>query len=140
MWFFTRTFICNNNTCVIVSKMNKHRILILMNPSYCHPWGRQRLLSACVSIWTESHKICKAWALINHVLWQCFRSYWLWFKSQIIESSTSISTSQLILTNRYQWINFIYRNVDFHPVVFWFRIIHHNSIFSTHVRRVLLFK
>ena len=29
-------------------------------PLYCRPKGRQRLLSACVSIGTESHKICKA--------------------------------------------------------------------------------
>ena len=38
------------------------------------------MLSACVSMWTESHKICKAWALINYVLPQYFRSYWLWLK------------------------------------------------------------
>ena len=27
---------------------------------YCGPKGRQKLLSACVNIWTEAHKICKA--------------------------------------------------------------------------------
>ena len=32
------------------------------------------------------------------------------------------------------------RSVDFHPITFCFPIIHHNSIFSTHVRRVFLFK
>ena len=26
----------------------------------CRPYGRQKLLSACVSIWAEVHKICKA--------------------------------------------------------------------------------
>ena len=43
-------------------------------PNNCN-W---RLLSACASVWTESFKICKSWALINHVLPQCFRSHWLW--------------------------------------------------------------
>ena len=31
---------------------------------YWRPKGRQKLLSACISMWTESHKICKAWTLI----------------------------------------------------------------------------
>ena len=44
----------------------------------CRPKGRQRLLSARVSMWTESHKIWKVWSLINHALSQCFLSYRLW--------------------------------------------------------------
>ena len=28
--------------------------------TYCRPSGRQRLLTACICMWTESHKICKA--------------------------------------------------------------------------------
>ena len=43
----------------------------------CRPQGRQKLLSAYVSIWTESHKICKAWVLINQILPRCFCSYGL---------------------------------------------------------------
>ena len=50
------------------------------------PPGRQRLLSVCVSMWLESQKISKAWALINQVPLLCFRSYGLWLTSQIIKS------------------------------------------------------
>ena len=35
---------------------------------YCRPFGRQRLLRACVSLWTDSHKFSKDWTLINQVL------------------------------------------------------------------------
>ena len=31
-------------------------------------YGRQKLMGACVSIWTESHKICKVWVLVNQIL------------------------------------------------------------------------
>ena len=31
---FTQTFPSNNNTCGITSKMNEHRLLILINTSY----------------------------------------------------------------------------------------------------------
>ena len=37
--------------------------------------GQQKLLSTCVSIWAEAHKICKAWVFINQILRWCFWSY-----------------------------------------------------------------
>ena len=36
-----------------------------------------KLLSACVGIWTEAHKICKPWVLMNQILPRCFCSYGL---------------------------------------------------------------
>ena len=59
--------------------------------------GRKRLLSACVSILTESRKICEVGALINQVLPRCFISQSLWLTGQSIESvhiSESIDTNQ----------------------------------------------
>ena len=50
----------------------------MLKKVYCRPLGRQKLLSACVSIWAEAHKICKAWVLINQILPWCFCSYGLW--------------------------------------------------------------
>ena len=66
-WYFTHAFIF----------LLFCRFIYLTLNINCHPSGRQRLLSACVSMWRESHKICKAGALVNHVLPQCFRSYGL---------------------------------------------------------------
>ena len=81
--------------------------------------GRQGLLSACLSTWTESHKICKVWALINLVLPRCFRSYGLWLTRQINHEDSWYQR-----VNRYSnW------NVNFH-------LRTHNSIFSTHLRKV----
>ena len=37
------------------------KMLKNLNVANCRPYGRQKLLSACVSIWTESHKICQTW-------------------------------------------------------------------------------
>ena len=33
-WSFNQTFTSNNNTCAIVSKINEHRLFILINTSY----------------------------------------------------------------------------------------------------------
>ena len=41
---------------------------------YYHPSGRQKLLNACVSIWTKVHKFCKARVIINQILQRCFCS------------------------------------------------------------------
>ena len=73
-----------------------------------------RLLSVCLSMWTESHKICKVWTLSNQELLRCFRSYILWLTSEIIKSldisesidinlSTSISQFNLIETSNFIW-------------------------------------
>ena len=59
--------------------------------------GWQRLLSAYVVLWTESHKIFKVWALMNKVLARYFTSYGKWLTSQIIksvDSNQSISINQ----------------------------------------------
>ena len=102
----------------------------------CRPHGRKKLLSACVSIWTETRKICKAWVLINQIQPRCFCSYGLWLnksnhrvKQADISKPTDITKSismNRILSNR---------SVDFHPGLFCFPIIHYNSIFPTHVKR-----
>ena len=66
--------------------------------------GRQRPLSACVSVWTESHKVYKVWALINKVLTRCFHSYGIWLTSQIIklvEISDSVDINQSIWMNQF---------------------------------------
>ena len=60
----------------------------------------QRLLTTRVSMWTESQKISKAGALINHALSQCFRSYRLWLNKSISSSQpllTILLTSQLTI-------------------------------------------
>ena len=51
-------------------------------------------------MWTESHKICKLWALNNQVLAPCFRSYRLWLTSQI-DISKSIDINQSISINHF---------------------------------------
>ena len=33
-WSFIHTFTSNNNTCGMISEMNEHRLLILINTSY----------------------------------------------------------------------------------------------------------
>ena len=99
------------------------------------------LMSACVSRWTESHKMRKAWALINHVLPQCFHSYWLLLSKsnhrvKQVDISESTNINQPISMNRLYPIEALI----FVRYFFGFPIIHHNSIFLAHVRRVLLFK
>ena len=94
--------------------------------------GPQRLLSASMSIWAESHKIFKCLALINQVLPRCFRSYGLWVANQIIKwvyISKSIDINQSIS------VNFVQSKRRFYPI-FFFPIIHHNSKFSTHQKTV----
>ena len=55
-----------------------------------------------------------------------------------IELNMFVSASQQKLTNRYQWIDFILSKRWFSSafIFFCFLIIHHNSIFANHVRRV----
>ena len=96
----------------------------------CRPSGRQKLLSACVSMWMESHKICKVWVFINQILSWCFHSCGLWLnKSNHRVKQAGISKS----TNINQSISIS----GFYPIhmlifiwgFFCFSIIHHNSIF-----------
>ena len=59
-------------------------------------------MSACVSMWTECHKISKVRVLINQVHRQCFRSYKLWLNKsnhriKQVDISESIDVNQLIL-------------------------------------------
>ena len=59
-----------------------------------------------VSICTESHKICKAWAFIDHVLLERFRSYWLWLNKSSdwvtkVDISESTNIKQSISMNRF---------------------------------------
>ena len=85
----------------------------------CRPQGRQKLLSSCVNIWSEAHKICKAWVLINQILPRYFCSYGLWLNKSDIESDNLISASQPILTNQYPRIDFIQSKR-------WFFLFSHN--------------
>ena len=96
------------------------------------------LLSSCVcvSMWTESHKLWKVWALINQVFPRCFLSFGFWLNNSNRVKQVDISES----TDIYQSISVN----QFYPVealIFirefcCFPIIHHNSIFSTHMRKV----
>ena len=55
------------------------------------------LLSACVSMWTEPHKICKVWARINQVLSRCSCSFGLWLnKSNHRVKQVDINKSTII--------------------------------------------
>ena len=108
--------------------------------NHCRQQGRQRLLNACVSMWTESHKICKTGTLINHAL-----PVFLFLLIMIKQVKSSSQICQYQRVNQYQLIDInasilSNRSVDFNPIIFYFLIIHHYSIFSTHVKRVLLFK
>ena len=96
--------------------------------------GQQKLLSTCVSIWTEAHKICKAWVLINQILPRRFYYYRLWLnksnhriKQADISEPTDINQS--ISVNQFYPIEALIFIRDF-----CFLIIYHNSIFSTHVK------
>ena len=48
------------------------------------------MLSACVSIWTKAHKICKAWVLINQIFSRWFWSYGLWLNKSNHQKQPSI--------------------------------------------------
>ena len=67
--------------------------------------GWQRLLSARVSMWTESHKIYKAWVFINQVLTRCFLSNGVWLISQIIKS---VWVSESVNINKSIWMDQFY--------------------------------
>ena len=93
--------------------------------SVCHRWflelvliaarkGRQRLLSACVRMWTESHKFCKVWAIINQFLIRFFLFFYgVWLTSQFIKPvwiCESVDINQSIWMNQFYAIeasNFI---------------------------------
>ena len=66
----------------VVSRLKRKNWNICLPCYHCSllPPIRAAEIVECVGIstWTEIHKISKAWALINHVLPQCFRSYRSW--------------------------------------------------------------
>ena len=69
---------------------------------YCHPM--EEIVEWVRKLWTESHQICKVWALINQILTWCFRSYGLWLKIQIIAQfniSKSIDINQSISIHQF---------------------------------------
>ena len=77
-----------------------------------------KLLSACVSIWTESHQICKVWALLNQVHPRCFCSYGFWLNKSShrvkqVSISESTNINQSISINRFYPIEAIHRNAIF---------------------------
>ena len=83
------------------------------------------MLSACVSMWTISHKIYKVWVLINQVFPRSICSYGLWLESQAMKSadiSESIDITQSMSINRFYSIE----TEIFHQRIFYFPIIHHN--------------
>ena len=61
-------------------------LVFFVSGNNCRPYGRQKLLSVCVSIWMEAHKICIAWVFINQILPRCFCSYVLWLNKLISAS------------------------------------------------------
>ena len=98
--------------------------------------GWQKLLSACVSMCTES-QIYKVWALINQVLRRCFRSYGLWWNKsnhrvKQVDISESTDINQSISMNRFYPIEALIFIREF----FCFPKVHRDSIFWTHVGRV----
>ena len=57
-----------------------------------------------LSMWTESHKICKVRALINQVLLRCFLSYGVCLTGQVIKSvdiSESVDINQSVSVNQF---------------------------------------
>ena len=67
-----------------------------------------------VSIWTESHKIWKVWALINQVLTRCFPSCGVWLINEIIKP---VGISESTDINQSIWMN------QFYPIEAWNFII-----------------
>ena len=75
----------------------------------------------------ESHKICKVWALIKDL---SLKKSNHWVKQVDISESTDINQS--ISMNQFYPI----KAFIFIQKFFCFPIIHHNWIFSTHMRKV----
>ena len=79
---FKKLFLCYNHVAVFTVISWNHYTVIFTN------FGTKRLLPPiraaeiveCVRIRTESHKIYKAWVLINQILPWCFCSYGLWLR------------------------------------------------------------
>ena len=104
-----------------------------------HKGGRDCWVCVCkyVSMWRESHKIFKIWALINQILPRCFRSYGLWLnksnrRAKKVDISESTNINQSISLKQFYPIEALI----FIQELFCFPIILQNSIFSTHVSRV----
>ena len=100
---------------------------------YCFPQGRQRLLSACVQVCrrnlTKSAKLKFLLTMSSHSVF-VFTNYDQ--TRQIIESNKPISVSQPVLTNQYQWINFIQWKHWFSSSNFFSPIVHqYFNIFNT---------
>ena len=94
-----------------------------------------------VSMWRESHKIFKIWALINQTLPRCVRSYGLWinksnYRAKKVDISESTNTNQSISLKQF----YPNRSVNFHPRIVLFS---HNppkfNIFNS-CEQSLLFK
>ena len=97
---------------------------------YCHPM--EEIVEWVRKLWTESHQICKVWALINQILTWCFRSYGLWLKIQIIAQfniSKSIDINQSISIHQFY-------PIDASNFIRDFLFSHNPTSFSTHVRWV----
>ena len=112
---------------VHVFKLLSRKVLSTNREDNYRPPGWQKLLSACVSMWTESHKICKVWAIINQDLSRYFHSYGLWLNKsnhhvQQVDISESTDFNQSILMNRFYPIEALILIREF----FYFHIIHHN--------------
>ena len=79
----------------------------ILDHYHCRPQGRQRLLRACGSMWTKSHKISEDWTLINQALPRIFRPYGLWLLSKSnhwpkhVDISESTDINQSIPMNRF---------------------------------------
>ena len=112
---------------VHVFKLLSRKVLSTNREDNYRPPGWQKLLSACVSMWTESHKICKVWALINQDLPRYFHSYGLRLNKsnhhiKQVDISESTDFNQSILMNRFYLIEALILIREF----FYFHIIHHN--------------
>ena len=99
------------------------------------------MLSVWVSIWTEAHKICKALVLITQILPRCFCSCGLWLsksnnRGKQVDVSEPTDINQSISKNQFYSIKALILMQKF----FCFPIIHHNSTFSTHVKRACYFQ
>ena len=89
-----------------------------------------------VCMLAESHKLWKIWALINQVLPRCFLSFGFWLNNsnrvKQVDISESTDINQSISVNQFYPIEALIFIREF----CCFPIIHHNSIFSTHMRKV----
>ena len=102
--------------CFILHLTNSHAEVLLLFffilhfvSSHSRAWENLLflcLVSACVGIWTETHKICQAWVLINQILPRCFCSNGLWSKKsnyrvKQIDISEPTDVNQSITMNRF---------------------------------------